>query len=342
VVSGPGRVELTERPDPTPGPHDVVLAVGGCGLCGTDIHLLDGELPYPFPVVPGHEFYGEVVAVGAEVLGLTVGLLVAANPNIPCRRCAPCRGGRSNLCENYSAIGVTTDGAFAEFVRVPAELCFVLPSQLSLVSAPLVEPLSCVLHGVDRLPRRPGESYLVYGAGAIGLLMARTLSGISDVQVDVVDPNADRLPLAQSLGMRVADSADELDRPQGWDTVIDCTGAPAAVSDALPRVRRGGTLMLFGVAPVDATIAVKPFGIYRNEISIIGSMAVLDSFDRAVTQLAAWGSDVEALVTHAYDLADHAAAVDTFRSGAGLKVLLRPAVSSATSLVTATPTGQEA
>lgn len=322
----PGRAELVERPDPEPAAGEVVLEVRGCGVCGTDIHLLDGDLPYsPYPVVPGHEFYGEVVAVGADVRGLSTGALVAANPNIPCRRCVPCWRGRSNLCENYRAVGVTFDGAFADFVAVPAEQCFVLPDDLSLAAAVLIEPLSCVLHGVDRLPRNPGDRYLVYGAGAIGLLMARALSGISDAPVDLVDINPDRLQLAQDLGMRVATSADALDRPQGWDTVIDCTGSVAAISDALTHVSRGGALQLFGVAPETAAVAIKPFDIYRNEISILGSMAVLDTFDRAVVQLAGWGKDLDQLVSHSYDLAEFDTAIDTFRSGTGTKVLVRSA-----------------
>lgn len=323
----PGTAELVDRPDPSPAPHEVVLAVQGCGLCGTDIHLLDGDLPYsPYPLVPGHELFGVVVEVGSAVRDLPVGVLVAVNPNIPCGRCVPCWRGRSNLCAGYSAIGVTFDGGFADFVAVPAVQCFALPDSVSLASAVLVEPLSCVLHGVDRLPRRPGDRHLVYGAGAIGLLMAKTLSGISETPIDVVDTNPHRLLLAQALGMRVATSPDELDRPEGWDTVVDCTGSVAAIGDALTRVSRGGTLQLFGVASQDAAVSLKPFDVYRNEISIIGSMAVLDSFDRAVDQLATWGSELDSLVSDTFDLADFDSAVDTFRSGTGTKVLLHSAV----------------
>jgi 2-desacetyl-2-hydroxyethyl bacteriochlorophyllide A dehydrogenase len=326
MLQGEGRAELVDHPDPQPGADDVVLAVRGCGLCGTDLHLLDGDLPYqPYPVIPGHELYGEVVDRGRDVRHVLVGDLVAVNPNLPCRRCTPCRRGRSNLCENYQALGVTIDGGFAELVRVPAELCFPLPSDLSLPGAILIEPLSCVLHGVDRLPRRPGDRYLVYGAGAVGLLMARTLAGISEAPVDVVDVNPGRLDLARDLGMNVAVSADQLDRPEGWDTVVDCTGSPAAITDALSRVSRGGSLQLFGVAPQTATVAVKPFDLYRNEVTLLGSMAVLDSFDRAVTLLASWGKELDRLVSHTFDLADYDGAVELFRSGAGTKVQLHSA-----------------
>lgn len=159
VVTAPGSAVLTDLPDPQAGPGEVVVRVTSCGLCGTDMHILAGELPSArYPGVPGHELAGEIVAVGEGVTGLEAGTRVAVDPNMPCGTCDYCRIGRGNLCDDYSAIGVTQDGGFAELVAVPARCCYVLPDSLSPAAAALVEPLSCAVHGLNRLPRRPART----------------------------------------------------------------------------------------------------------------------------------------------------------------------------------------
>lgn len=325
VMTEPGHLAIESRSDPTPGPDDLVIAVAGCGICGTDIHLLDGELPYqPFPVVPGHEFVGEVVAVGTGVDQSFIGAQVAVDPNLPCRACAECRRGRSNLCLDYAALGVTTDGGCADFVRAPHQAAFRLPEGMGAAAAQLSEPLSCAVHGFDLLPRHPGDRYLIYGAGTMGLLMGLLAQDQSSEPVWIVEPNTRRAAQAGAIGFSVATGADELDPEARWETVIDCTGVVAAIEDGLRRVRRGGVLQCFGVAPADATMAISPFDIYRNEISIIGSMALLDSFDRAVRLAAHHAERLSSLVSHHFAFDDYAEAVATFRRGEGTKIVVGP------------------
>jgi 2-desacetyl-2-hydroxyethyl bacteriochlorophyllide A dehydrogenase len=325
VVDGPGVVDVRELPDPTPGRGDLVVAVRGAGICGTDIHLIDGALPYDrFPVVPGHEFYGEVVATGGDVDRGRVGTLVAIDPNVSCHACAECRRGRSNLCLNYEALGITMDGACAELVRVPAALAYDLPHDVSDAGALLVEPLSCAIHGFDVLPRQPGDRYLVYGAGTMGILMASLAADVSAEPVHVVEPNPARRELAAAFGLVAVGHPDALDPEQRWETVIDCTGNVSAIEDGLARVRAGGTFQCFGVAEADAVVQLRPFDIYRNEVSIVGSMAVLNSFDRAVRLAQAWGDRLAPLVTHEFSLEDYGDAVAAFRAGSGLKLAIRP------------------
>jgi 2-desacetyl-2-hydroxyethyl bacteriochlorophyllide A dehydrogenase len=326
IIVEPGKIELSTVDDPAPGPRDVVLAVAGCGICGTDLHLLDGELPYrPYPVIPGHEFAGTVVATGARVTEFAVGDRVAADPNLSCGECPHCRIGRENLCGRYAALGVTVDGAAAEYVTVPVGKCFRLPDPVPLEHAPLIEPLSCAVHGFDRLPGRLGEHYLIYGAGTMGLLMAQLAARAGAGGVSVVDVNADRLPVASRLGAtHTAVHADLLDRPEGWDVVIDCTGAVRAIEDGLTRVRPGGTFELFGVAAAGATATFSPFRLYRDEITIVGSMAVLHSFGRAVDLLAAGTIDAETMISHRFPLDSYAEAVETFRAGTGRKLQVYP------------------
>ncbi|MFF4223743.1 zinc-dependent alcohol dehydrogenase family protein [Streptomyces abikoensis] len=326
LVTGPGEARSTKTADPVPAPGEVVVEVSSCGLCGTDMHILGGELPSAtYPLVPGHELTGRVVALGAGVTAPAVGARVAVDPNLPCGACHYCRVGRGNLCDDYSAIGVTRDGGFAEFVAVPARCAYVLPDELSDAAAGLVEPLSCAVHGLNRLPRRPGEHYLIYGAGTMGLMMAAVVRGAGAASVSMVDVNAERLAFAESFAAdAVATGADVLDRPQGFEVVIDATGAVAAIEDGLTRVRKGGTFLQFGVADPARTAAFSPFAVYNREIDIIGSMAVHHSFQPAIDLLAA-GLDLDPLVSDVFGLEGFDEAVAAFRAGTGRKLHIAPA-----------------
>lgn len=327
VIEAPGRIETTTVDDPTPGPRDVVLEVGGAGICGTDLHMIDGDLEGTvYPIVPGHEFAGTVVAVGAEVAELTEGDRVAVDPNVFCGECHYCLIGRGNLCERYNAIGViASPGAAAEFCAVPAANCFALPERVPLEQAPMIEPLSCAVHGFDLLPGRIGEHYLVYGAGTMGLMMAQLARFAGAASVSVVDLNTERLALAERLAAdRTATGADELDRPEGWEVVIDCTGAVPAIEDGLRRVRKGGTFQVFGVAPEEASASFSPFRVYKDEIRVVGSMAVLHSFGRAVDLMAKGVIDAEAMISHRFGLERYEEAIAMFRTGSGRKLQVRP------------------
>lgn len=301
------------------------MRVASCGLCGTDLHLVDGELPYPLPVTPGHEFAGVVVAVGRGVETLREGDRVAVDPNMPCGTCRMCRRGRPNLCELYSALGVTTAGAAAEYVAAPERCCVRLPDGVDLADAALIEPLSCSVHAFDLLRSRPDDHVLLYGAGTMGLLNLALARHIGAERIAVVDLNAARLATAQQLGAdQTAISADELDAPHGWDVVIDCTGAVPAIEDGLRRVARGGTFVQFGVAAHDQVAQWSPFHVYRDEITIVGSMAVLDSFERAASLFAEGIVDASAIVTDRVPLSDYAEAIDRFRRGDGGKFQVIP------------------
>ncbi|MEV0293635.1 zinc-dependent alcohol dehydrogenase family protein [Nocardia sp. NPDC050710] len=324
LIETPGRFSVQEVPDPVPKAGEVVLRVDAVGICGTDVHIVDGEFPpTPYPIVPGHEFAGEIVAAhGGE---LTVGDRVAVDPSLFCGACHYCAIGRGNLCERWGAIGDTVDGAMAEYVAVPAANCYRLPDTLSTPHGALVEPLSCAVHAFDVLPRALGAHYLLYGAGTMGLLMLQLARSAGAASISVVDINAARLEVATKLGAdATAAHADEFDRPQGWEIVIDCTGAIAAIEDGLTRVRRGGVYQQFGVAPGAATAAISPFRVYNDEITIVGSMAVLHSFGRAVELMGKGVIDADTMITHGFGLDQFADALRTFRDGSGRKIQIRP------------------
>jgi 2-desacetyl-2-hydroxyethyl bacteriochlorophyllide A dehydrogenase len=322
VIEKPGTLTLETRPDPAPGERDVVVASSACGVCGTDLHILDGEFaPTPYPIIPGHEFAGTVVAVGSAVDGLAEGDRVAVDPSLFCGECHYCSIGRGNLCERWGAIGVTRYGAAADFVVAPAANCYRLPADMPFAHAALIEPLSCAVHGFDLLPRRHGEHYLIYGAGTMGLLMAQLARQAGAASVSMMDVRADRLePARQIAADHVATGADALDRPEGWEVVVDCTGVIAAIEDGLTRVRRGGVFQQFGVAAAEATARFSPFAVYNDEITIVGSMAVLHSYGRAVDLMARRVVDAAAMITHTVPLEDYGEAIELFKSGVGRKV----------------------
>ena len=329
VIEKPDSVSVKQIADPTPGSGEAIIKVEACGICGTDIHVIRGEFaPTRYPIVPGHEFCGEVVAIGGEVRNIKIGDFVAVDPSLFCGRCRQCRAGRFNLCENWNAIGVgSADGASAEFVAVPSANAFPLPSDLPRHYGALVEPLSCAVHGLDMVDVKVAEDYLIYGAGTMGLLLAQLAKDAGASRVEMVERNPKRHELALRLAAdRVAVSADELDRPQGWDVVIDATGVVPAIEDGIRRVARGGTFLMFGVANADATATFSPFRVYNDEIKIIGSMAVLHSFERALSLLAKGVVDCEAMITNRFKLDDYMKAIDTFLAGSGLKVQVGPEV----------------
>jgi len=325
LVTEPGRLEVTDLPDPTPRPDDLILKVASAGICGTDLHILHGGFAQSLPLVPGHEFAGEVVALGSAVTGFRVGDRVTADPNLPCQRCPYCRVGRSNLCDDFQALGVSEAGAMAEYLRVPAALAVKLPEHVALEDAALVEPLSCAIHAFDVLSLRMGAHVLIYGAGTMGLMLLQLAKQAGAASVHLVDLNPERLATVWLLGATgAAASAEEFDRPQGWDVVIDATGSPRAIADALGRVSKGGTYLQFGVPPEDARVEFDPFRVYKQEISILGSMAVLHSFERAADLFATGLIPPEVFISHRFPLEQAPEAMALFAAGQGRKVLIQP------------------
>jgi 2-desacetyl-2-hydroxyethyl bacteriochlorophyllide A dehydrogenase len=329
VITAPGEVEVTTAPDPTPGPRDVVVGVAGCGICGTDLHILEGEFAPTLPVIPGHEFAGEVVAAGREVDsgvdGIRVGDRVAVDPSLHCGECYYCRRGRGNLCERWAAIGVSTAGGAAEFAVAPVANCFRLPDGVDTADAALIEPLSCAVRGFDVLQAQMADHFLIYGAGTMGLMMMELAKRAGAASVSMVDLNPARLETARELGCTAAvASADDLDRPRGWDVVIDATGVVAAIEDGLGRVAPGGTFQQFGVSAEKAVARFSPYRVYNQEIRIVGSMAVLHSFERAAQLFAEGVLRPEVMISDRKPLDDYPAALEQFRAGVGRKIQVNP------------------
>jgi 2-desacetyl-2-hydroxyethyl bacteriochlorophyllide A dehydrogenase len=316
VIEAPGKVTVATVPDPAPGPREVVVDVAACGLCGTDLHILQGEFAPTLPIVPGHEFAGEVVGIGSEVTEVAVGDRVAVDPSLYCHECRYCRIGRGNLCDRWNAIGVSVPGGAAEFAVAPVANCVRLPEHVDVADAALIEPLSCAVRGYE---------VLIYGSGTMGLMMLELAKRTGAASVDVLDINPDRLATANQLGCsRAAASADELDQPRGWDVVIDATGNQAAIQDGLGRVAKAGTFLQFGVSDYATKAVIEPYRIYNQEITITGSMAVLHSYERAAQLFATGVLDPKVFISDRLPLEQYPQALEQFRSGQGRKIVVEP------------------
>ncbi|OYO10580.1 alcohol dehydrogenase [Enemella evansiae] len=324
VFTTPGEVEVAEVPDPAPAADEVVIDVAAVGICGTDLHILDGDFNSTLPIVPGHEFAGVVMAVGSEVSTLTVGDRVGVDPSHICGRCRPCRRGRTNLCEVAGGYGTTWNGGAAEFAAIRERHCVRLPDSIETGAATLIEPLSCAIRGYDVARASIGDRALIYGAGTMGLMMLQLAKLTGLAEVHVVDISTDRLVAATELGCTsTATSADDLPH-RSWDLVIDASGSAAAIQDGIPRVERGGTYLQFGVPPSATQVVIEPYRIYHEEITVTGSMATLNSYARAVDLFATGAIDPSFFISDRFPLAEYPAALEAVRAGAGRKVQVLP------------------
>jgi 2-desacetyl-2-hydroxyethyl bacteriochlorophyllide A dehydrogenase len=329
VIPEKGTIEIETLADPAPGPREVVVEVAACGICGTDLHILQGEFAPTLPIVPGHEFAGEVVATGADVSEVAVGDTVAVDPTLYCGECYQCRLGRFNLCERWRAIGVTDAGGAAELALAPVANCVRLPEGVDARDAALIEPLSCAVRGYDVLRMRLAERVLIYGSGTMGLMMLQLAKRTGAATVDMVDINPERLETARILGCTSAvTDADELDRPRGWDVVIDCTGVVAAIEDGLGRVAKAGTFLQFGVSDYGARVTIDPYRIYNQEITITGSMAVNHSYERAAELFLGGVLDPDIFISDRLPLDRYDDAIDRMRRGVGRKIQVVPGLSA--------------
>lgn len=356
-----GAIELREAPLPQPGPGDLLLRVALVGVCATDLHLLAGHIGDPFPLVPGHEFVGEVAAIGrdaAERRGLAVGDAVAVEMLLPCRSCARCREGRYNLCEADDPATVSGPGrqlgvnipatvepglwgGYAEHLWVPAEaVVHRLPDGLPWRRAVLVEPLAVACRALGRGRLAPGEDVVVIGPGPVGLLAAAAARSAGAGRVVVVGTRENRLALARRFGadatvnLREAGTAEAVDaavrrvlggrRP---DLVLEIAGTPAAQQQAVRLVRRGGRVVLAGACGAAAPVTfLADEDLLTREIDLLPSFLSAGGFEPAIRLLERGEHPFEELVTHRVALAGVASAYDLIESRADdvVKVVVDP------------------
>lgn len=324
---------VTDLPTPHAGPGELVLRNQVCGVCGTDVHIYHGEpgsADVNPPVVLGHEYSGEVVEVGEGVTGFAVGDHVTVDPNIYCGHCAYCQNGKKQLCPSMEAIGVTRDGGFAQYSRIPAAQAFKLEPTVPWEAAAMAEPLACCLHGIDLAGIQVGDKVCVVGGGAIGLLMVQLakLSGAS--QIVLSEPNEKRRQVGLQLGANAAIDPTRPDAQEafaqvlggGANVVIECVGNVPAVKSAFQFAGKGATVLLFSVPKVDATFDLPLFDVYKKELTIKGSFVNPDTHARAVALINSGKVDFGPIITHRFPLDQLPEAIAMQMSDASIKVVV--------------------
>lgn len=330
VFAREGTLEMQERPVPAvASPGDVLVEVEGCGICGTDLHIL--ESPPGHPATPGcilgHEYIGRVVETGPEVSSLKGGQRVAIAPNINCSVCRACRAGRPNHCLRFTTLGIFRDGGLARYSVAPERACHALSDALPFEEAIWTEVLSCVANSVDNVRPLPGEIAVVIGGGPVGALHALLFQAAGAVAV-VTDVSAARLDMLARVGIGrvvnaasepVADAVREIS-PDGADIVVDAVGTQ--LDAALDLARTGGRISLFGMNS-RARPAVRQNAITRNELTIFGSYVGANTFPRAIALLERGVIRPSVLLSAIEPLPELPAALDRLRHGDAMKIAIR-------------------
>ena len=296
----PNDVSVGTLPDPDPGQGEVLVRVKASGICHTDIEVMRGNYgTSTYPIVPGHEFAGEIAEIGNDVSGISIGDRVVVDPNLQCGTCRACLRGWAHLCEDLGAYGVTVNGGFAEYCTVRAGAVHAI-GDMSFSEAALAEPMGCVLNGLSPLQGEIVERAIIFGTGPMGLLMGLTLMSRGTAEVIMVDRLEDRLGRAESVGLRAINSdACEIDRlSRSCDLAVDATGVPAVVEKLPEYVGNGGAALVFGVCPSDARIAVSPFEIFRRQLSLFGTHSLNHNIPDALELLKVVGASVQKVVSH--------------------------------------------
>jgi 2-desacetyl-2-hydroxyethyl bacteriochlorophyllide A dehydrogenase len=303
-ITSPGIAQVVEIEVPKLEQDEVLIEVAAAGICGTDMHIYRGEYEAKYPITPGHEFSGTVVEIGAGVQRFHKGDRVTVDPNIPCNRCYACQHNQPNQCEDLKAIGVTRDGAFAQFVSAPESNVFSIGS-ISFPEAAMLEPLACVVWGLKRIQVQPGDQGLIFGAGPMGCLILQALKSSGASEVVITDINPYRLEIAAGLGAHEVVLGDEAQgetlkriAPKGYDIVAEATGIPDVLTRSFDFVRARGTVWVFGVCPPEAKATFIPYDVFRKDLSVVGSFAVNRTFHESIALIQSGAVDVKPLISH--------------------------------------------
>jgi 2-desacetyl-2-hydroxyethyl bacteriochlorophyllide A dehydrogenase len=312
ILDAVNKIALKEVDRDKVGADEALIRVEAAGICGSDRHILHGTYPANYPVILGHEFSGiiESLPVGSN---FKVGDRVNVNPNIACRVCKYCESGQVNLCESNIAHGVNRNGGLAEYAVVPISQLFSLPKTLPISHGALCEPIACCIQGIDLAEIKPGDSVAIIGGGIIGQLMVQLakLAGASVVLLSTRQKF--RRDMALSLGAtHTLDPSVEHSNsrynglsgvaPGGFDVVVECAGTSETLQQSLDIVRKGGTVILFGVMPQGEKFEIIPFDIFVRQVRIQGVFTGSTVHGRAAEMVASGKLQLEQLITHVVEL----------------------------------------
>lgn len=301
LFAGINKLSVEELSLPEINDDDIVVKIGACGVCGTDFHIINGNAPAKAPLIIGHEYAGEVIETGKNAVEFKAGNKVVIDPNIYCGYCSFCREGKVNLCENLNALGVTINGGMAQYSVVPKKQAYLLPDNFSINNAVFTEPLSCCIHGIEQANIRIGDTVAVLGLGTIGLLMIQ-LARIKGASKTIsIDPVEEKCKIAENLYVDYTLNPDnkyfisdfENITSGGADVVIECVGNANAVATAFNLVKKGGTIVIFGLADNSAEVSLHLQSVFRKEVTFKTSLLNPFTFQTAVDLLVSKKISVE-------------------------------------------------
>ena len=347
VLTEPNVFSVEQVEKPEPGYREVLARVRAATICGTDAHLLQGDYPdfWPpgYPFIPGHEWAGEIVALGpgSEELGWSIGDRVAGTSHDACGICQKCVEGRYNLCENYGKEGLhrqyghNYQGAFAEYVVHGVKAVFRLPDEIDFQTGAVLDPASIGLHTANRGGVRPGDTVVVFGPGPVGLLAADAALVRGAGKVIVVGKptvDCDRLELAAKLGFDTIDyeGRDPVEMIMektgglGADVILDCAGVPDTFRWSIEALRKGGRVAAVGIPTVGVDLNLQELVLYEKEL--VGVRATAGEMRHVIPLVASGRMRVKELITHSFPLDEFAEAIDTFnqRRDCAMKVIIQP------------------
>lgn len=313
-INQPGNMQIVDIACPEPAPNEVLIKVMASGICGTDVHIFRGEYLGDYPVIPGHEFSGVVEAAGSQVTRFKPGDRVAVEPNIACDNCEACLNNRQNFCLNWTAVGVTRPGGMAQYTTAPEKVTFNI-GDLSFEQAAFMEPLSCVLHGLERLGPELADHVALLGAGPIGILLMQGIRAQGASHITVVDRNTSRVNFAGEMGadLTLTDLAQL--KPDHYDVVIDATGAIPVMQRAVDFARPGGKVLLFGVPPSGKEMSVEAFKIFRKGLTVLSSFTSVRNSYQALDLLRSRRIQVDRLVSHRLPLEEFQRGIEVIEHG---------------------------
>jgi 2-desacetyl-2-hydroxyethyl bacteriochlorophyllide A dehydrogenase len=333
VVEGPNQVAYREVEPPVAGPQDVVVQSRVAGLCRTDIEMMTGQFTDPrwvrYPVIPGHEWAGTVVEVGAQVQAVRAGDRVVCEGMIPCHRCRRCRAGETQWCDHIEALGFTRPGGYAELVAVPEKVVHRLPDHVSFDAGVLVEPASVVLNGLEKARPRSGEAVGVIGVGTLGSLAIALLALASPARIVAYGVRPEELELARRLGATDTVLSGRGTPAEGeLDLVVETAGQPAAIELATALCRPGGRVVLLGIAGEGRALTLPSDLLVGKDMALIGSIAYPAAvWSRVVGLVSERVLNLDPIVTHRFPAREFAEAVRLMddRRGIVAKVVLEHA-----------------
>jgi 2-desacetyl-2-hydroxyethyl bacteriochlorophyllide A dehydrogenase len=323
-ISRPNKLKLVTLERPSLCPDEVLIKVMASGICGTDIHILEGEYLGDYPVIPGHEFSGVVEQVGQEVSRIKAGDKVAVEPNIACDNCSYCLNNQQNFCENWQAIGVTLPGGMAEYVIAPEKAVFPI-GELEFEEGAFVEPLSCVLHGIQKTRIQLADRVAIVGAGPIGNLLLQVVKVQGAQSVTVVELDEVRAEAAKAAGAdEVYRSLDGLPK-DAFEVVIDATGEIPVMARTPEFARKGGKILLFGVPP-KTDIKYDAFTLFQNSLTLLTSYTSVRNSLQAIDLLKNKRINVKPLISHRLPLSEFERGVTVIKNKQErvVKVLIAP------------------